>query len=313
MSGVADGGCTSSALADERMLYSLVLEFNPVEDAAITQTHGYQAYALLLQMIERTAPDLSRHLHDLPAAKPFTVSPLSGRFERREGLVTLRQGQAYRMRLTLLADDVFARTLDALARLPNDQPLRLESAALRLSRVATVPGAAEGVACSSYRALLAEASPQRRLAIRFLTPTTFRSAGKRNVNWPSPSLVFGSLLSRWNEFSSTPMPEQLRGVLADDVLVARYHIETRVMEFGSYKEIGLVGEVEYECPPQVVDDDCRRLAALADFAFYSGVGAKTTMGMGQARRATVRGGRAELPCQDERRRRHRISQEAGCQ
>ncbi|MGQ9677216.1 MAG: CRISPR-associated endoribonuclease Cas6 [Chloroflexota bacterium] len=288
MVGGVDGSLSGSSRGDERMVYSLVLEFSPEADAAITQTHGYQAYALLLQMIERTAPDLSCHLHDLPAAKPFTVSPLSGHFERREGLVVLRQDQPYRMRLTLLADDVFARTLDALARLPNNQPLRLEAAALKLSRVMTVPGAVEGVACSSYRALLGEARPERRLAIRFLTPTTFRSAGKRNVNWPSPSLVFGSLLSRWNEFSPLPMPERLREVAAKDILMARYDIETRVMDFGSYKEIGFVGEVEYECPAEVDEETCQLLSALADFALYSGVGAKTTMGMGQARRKAAR-------------------------
>jgi len=302
MVAASDSDRVSPAIAD-RMVYSLVLEFSPEADAAISRTHGYQAYALFLQLIGQAAPEFARHLHDLPTTKPFTLSPLSGRFERQEGLVLLRHGQPYQMRLTLLGDDIFARTLDALARSPSDGSLRLESAALRLSRVVTVRGKAEGVACSSFRALLAGAEPQRRLAIRFLSPTVFRSAGKRNVNLPLPGLVFGSLLSRWNEFSSVAMPERLREVAANDVLIARYDIETRVMDFGSYKEIGFVGEAEYECPPEVDDETCQLLSALADFALYSGVGAKTTMGMGQARRRTALDSRGSYRAADQRRRR----------
>ncbi len=301
MATASNGNRASSASADG-MVYSMVLEFTPEADAAISCTHGYQAYALFLQLVGQAAPDLARHLHDLPATKPFTLSPLSGPFERREGLVLLRQGQPYQMRLTLLAEDVFARTLDALARSPSDGSLRLESAALRLSRVVTVPGGAESVVCSSFRALLAGAEPQRRLALRFLTPTTFRSAGKRNVNLPLPGLVLGSLLSRWNEFSPLPMPDRLREVATNDVLIARYDIETRVMDFGSYKEIGFVGEAEYECPPEVDDETCRLLSALVDFALYSGVGAKTTMGMGQARRKTALGSRGSRAADQQRRR-----------
>lgn len=299
----ATGGNRANSAAADGMVYSLGLEFTPEADAAISRTHGYQAYSLFLQLVGQAAPDLARYLHDVPTAKPFTLSPLSGSFERREGLVLLRHGQRYQMRVTLLAEDVFARTLDALARSPSDGLLRLESAALRLSRVVTVPGGAESVSCSSFRALLAGAEPQRRLALGFLTPTTFRSAGKRNVNLPVPGLVFGSLLSRWNEFSPLPLPERLREVAANDVLIARYDIETRVMDFGSYKEIGFVGEAEYESPPELDDETCRLLSALADFALYSGVGAKTTMGMGQARRKTAFGSRGNRRAADQRRRR----------
>jgi hypothetical protein len=41
------------------------------------------------------------------------------------------------------------------------------------------------------------------------------------------------------------------------------------------------GQVTYDCPPELEPTVRQALHALADFAFYAGVGYKTTMGLGQ--------------------------------
>jgi CRISPR-associated endoribonuclease Cas6 len=76
--------------------------------------------------------------------------------------------------------------------------------------------------------------------------------------------------------------------LPEDVILAlkvsRYRLSTRLLDFGGYQELGFSGQVTYEFSRDVPVELARAINALADFAFYGGVGAKTTMGMGQARR-----------------------------
>ena len=56
-----------------------------------------------------------------------------------------------------------------------------------------------------------------------------------------------------------------------------------MLRFRHSPQVGFVGRVTYRL---MAEDDAARcqLNALADLAFYSGVGMKTTMGMGQSRR-----------------------------
>lgn len=263
------------------LVYSLVLELRPREPATLPATHGYQAFALVLQMLERSDPALSRELHDLDGPKPLTVSPLRGKpAGRGEGLALCPEEVCW-LRLTVLREELFARLLAALLRLSGEDELRLGPATLALERIVTAPGQSPWAGCASYGALLAGAAPPERLRLRFLTPTVFRSGGQRNVALPLPGLVFGSLLARWNGFSPLPLPAELRAAAEEGLLIARYSLQTRLLDFGRYKEIGFVGECEYEPAPGLPPETAGQLAALAAFAFYAGVGAKTSMGMGQ--------------------------------
>ena len=71
--------------------------------------------------------------------------------------------------------------------------------------------------------------------------------------------------------------------------IAKYKLETRILHFGSYQEIGFEGKCTVEIAPEVPEETVRSLNALADFAFYCGTGAKTAMGMGQTRRLSSAG------------------------
>ena len=270
------------------LLYSLVLELKPLAEALLTPTHGYQAYSLLLQVLAGRDPAFAAELHESAGPKPLTISPLRGPMRRRGSYLLLSPEETYWLRVTVLREEAFARLLDALVSLPSDRELRLEAAALGLRRVVTTPGQSEWVGCTSCEKLLAEARPERRLRLSFDSPTVFRSGGRRNLVWPLPELVFGSLLARWNEHSPSPLAEDLRSVAQEGLLLARYKLETRMLDFGKYGEVGFEGEAEYECSPQVPPQPAAQLAALASFAFYGGIGAKTAMGMGQARRLLER-------------------------
>jgi len=68
-------------------------------------------------------------------------------------------------------------------------------------------------------------------------------------------------------------------------MIGGHSIHTRMVDFGSYKLLGFVGNVRYLLPEDMHEILRRTINCLADYAFYAGVGYRTTMGMGVCRRA----------------------------
>ncbi|RLC91994.1 MAG: CRISPR-associated endoribonuclease Cas6 [Chloroflexi bacterium] len=265
------------------MLYSIIVNFKPEEDALISPTRGYHAYALFLDLLRQANPTVAQRLHDLEGPKPFTLSPLQGRFQHQRSGLKLTAGQTYWIRLTVLQEELFAHLLDALLKAA-DRSLRLDTAPLTLNEVLTTPGQSPWCNCQDFDTLLSHALPERRLHLRFFSPTAFRSAGKRNVLFPEPRLLFSSYLARWQAFSPLKLSSDLASLADKGSRIGRYKLETRILHFGSYQETGFEGECTVEIADEVPQEAVKALNALADFAFYSGTGAKTTMGMGQTRR-----------------------------
>ena len=121
------------------------------------------------------------------------------------------------------------------------------------------------------------------LGFRFITPTAFRIVNSRlNMPLPYPRLVFQSLANKWNTFA--PMPLWIDWSDFDRwITLARFSLNTKALAFGSFKQVGFVGECWFLVDPQAKSMLRQALYTLAQFAFYAGVGRKTTMGMGMVR------------------------------
>jgi CRISPR-associated endoribonuclease Cas6 len=106
------------------------------------------------------------------------------------------------------------------------------------------------------------------------------------VPLPLPGLVFGSLLERWNAFAPIAFPPEARRYAEECLAVSRYELSSRPVPVKSRGlRVGGVGQVTYTA----LNYDrywLSVLAVLAEFARYSGVGAGTTMGLGQCRRVS---------------------------
>ena len=110
----------------------------------------------------------------------------------------------------------------------------------------------------------------------FSTPTSFRRLGKQIV-FPLPDLVFQSVLRKWNAFSPIKLD-----ISADfgDILVTEFDLRTRMIRYSDAPIKGFVGKIDYYFR-EFDSGTAKMLGALALFARYSGVGYKTTMGMGR--------------------------------
>ncbi len=274
------------------MLYSVVVELEPEGDEVIPATQGHHAHAAFISLVTGVDRGLGDRLHG-PGAKPFTVSPLLGKFTPQDGGLRVYGGTTYLLRFTLLQDEPFAGLLAGLLA-GNVRPIRLGMARFAVKQVHTQPTTSPWARVASVASLYERASVRPAVELEFLSPTAFSFGGGKSVVLPEPRLVFGSLLSRWRALSPDTLAPALPSVVEDGILVARYRLETKTLDYGRYLKTGFVGTCTFEVkqqPPEVV----RSLNALADFAFFAGVGYKTTMGMGQVRHLlpTSRDGQAD--------------------
>lgn len=118
--------------------------------------------------------------------------------------------------------------------------------------------------------------------MEFLTPTAFRQQTESYL-FPEPQMLFRSLLERWNHFAPTPLDEGLLDWVRQYLWPARYKLETSSISWSKGHQIGFVGQVRYVLrrATNVPGEVRQSLSALLALAYFSGVGIKTTMGMGE--------------------------------
>lgn len=266
-------------------LLSLLLTLRPLTSERAAESlptwWGRAAQALALHSIGEVAPDLAAALHAGSGLRPFTASTLMGRMQ--EG--RLDPAGVYRLRLTGLTGPV----CNALLQAASTGPLAA-GATLRLDyqpfRVETAQSEGHLWAGQDSYTNLAAASlagdAPRRLELLLVSPTSFKSAG-RQVPLPLPELVFGSLIERWNAFSPVAFPAEAKRYAQECLAVARYRLRTRPVPVkNEAHRPGALGQITYVA---LTYDRywMAVLQTLARFALYSGIGAGTAAGQGQAR------------------------------
>ena len=255
--------------------------------------HGAALHAAFFDWLRTLDPAFATALHDDSGIKPFTVSMLhSGIGElstpplATETMI-LSPDTPYWFRITALEPTLAA----LLSRLAAKPPPHVKI----LGQLLTVVGMTVSTEqhrwarVSSDADLVAQAvyspAPERnpKIRLRFASPTTFRANG-RSQPVPLPELVWGSLAARWNMFSSLPIPPDFGAFVRENVLISAYDIGTEMVAMeGARREAKWVCFRGW-CEFSVFSDDVPMIGwvrTLADYAFYAGVGYKTTMGFGQ--------------------------------
>ncbi|MEL6527611.1 MAG: CRISPR-associated endoribonuclease Cas6, partial [Chloroflexota bacterium] len=137
---------------------------------------------------------------------------------------------------------------------------------------------------ADYVELVDTASTKRKISFAFTSPTAFKRTAGGFTPLPQPELVFSSLLMRWNAFAPFRLPDWLYDTVHQDIVIDTAKVQTETLAFArGYKGTvtGFTGKVTYRL---LCNENKRRyLQALACFAKYSGIGVKTTVGMGQVK------------------------------
>ncbi len=291
-------------------LYATVVNLTATHGGHLPATQGRLAQAAFLDIIQSVDPALSAALHVKNRRRPYTVSPLRGLGRAdRAGQRRVKPGDNVWLRFTLLGSELFTTFTQFLLMRNEDlriknggrsgPGLRIGEVDFGISEMLTTPGSHDWAGYTDLAALQqqwtsASALP-RRITLEFASPTAFsrhsdkNGMGKFMEFFPSPAMLFGSLAARWNELLGPGGPlifdkKAIRDYAEETVVVGMYKMEARQFRYWGRPQIGAVGRVTYHLRDKRERAMVCLFNLLADFAFYSGVGAKTAMGMGQVRR-----------------------------
>ncbi|MGQ9627966.1 MAG: CRISPR-associated endoribonuclease Cas6 [Anaerolineae bacterium] len=273
-------------------IYSIVLILTPTHEVTLRATMGHQAHAAFLRTVRKSDPALGEVLHmpNLPI-RPFTVSPLLGVGQAHDGKVLLSPEKDYFLRFTVLYQPIFERFMARFLYGEGRPAIRLGRALLLIKEILTTPGSHPWAGYTSWNKLLSEARTEPEITLDFVSPTAFgfgqKEWGKKVIVLPEPALTFGSLLRSWNNLAPLPLQmdkDALMAYVEEHVVIKQLSgLETRMLRFSRSPQLGFVGKVTYGLMAEDEASRCQ-INALADFAFYAGIGMKTTMGMGMVRR-----------------------------
>lgn len=137
--------------------------------------------------------------------------------------------------------------------------------------------------CSSYSSLFEETLEDlapKYANFDFLTPLVFKKAGNKSP-WPYPEArsILASVLQKWNQFSDSVKFEdpQIIEEAALHISPHSFRIQSQRVEMDGSRFAGAIGSAAFH----IEKDELRQIMNLAGrFAEFSGIGAKTAMGLG---------------------------------
>jgi CRISPR-associated endoribonuclease Cas6 len=282
------------------MLLSIALSLTSAASAPIFGALGRPAQAWFLNQIMRKKPILAKTLHDDNSVKPFAVSTLLDRYGRpHKSGDWLKEGQECWLRVTTTDEELSEVMLaGVLKKMPKS--LSLYKMDFRIDGYTLNPLEHPWAGQTTFAEIAQDSEytkEKRDVRMEFVSPTAFRSNGN-DISIPVPQQIFRSLWKKWNEFCprSMQLDERWPDFAADCILVNELTtVNTVRWEFAEGTRgaaTGFTGTVGVSLLPKTKvplkwqpywDGADVVMQSLARFAFYSGVGHHTTIGMGQAR------------------------------
>jgi CRISPR-associated endoribonuclease Cas6 len=251
-------------------LQTIVIHLGAASHGRLRSSYSRAIHAQVLEWFRLGQPEVSQAIHDSQES-PISLSDLIGKHHSE----TVEEGDEFYFRIGLLNRHLLKPLLKGLERW-GSASLVLAKFPFVLKCINLLPGTEPLVQSSNYVQLSQVATIANPLVLDFLSPTSFKlNQGKHIQPIPLPNSVFGNLRRRWNAFA----PKELRfAQIQWDGLISDFDLRSRRLELDDSVELGTIGWVKYHFS----DPQQARIAnVLAHFAFFSGAGRKTAMGMGQ--------------------------------
>ncbi|MCY7334076.1 MAG: CRISPR-associated endoribonuclease Cas6 [Pseudanabaena sp. CAN_BIN31] len=288
------------------MPHSLVVNFIPKTPIYPEYLTGRHIHALFLTLVSSVDQELGDRLHGEKANKGFGLSPIQrlafspeNSFQKpqlkranSQQLTAKSLSWDYKReiqsstpcwwRITLLDEVLFSKLTGLWLNLNPDRLFHLGSADLYITSILGTPQSSQPwTNFVTYQQIYDRASDcDRNITFHLATPTAFRQ-GKYDSPLPTRDNVFKSLCDRWNTYSEM----QINHEILESIFPSRFDIRTEVVaNYDKHHFIGCIGEVGYRILGDVAPEVVKQINALADFAMFAGIGRKTTMGMGMAKR-----------------------------
>ncbi|MEA5521663.1 CRISPR-associated endoribonuclease Cas6 [Limnoraphis robusta Tam1] len=253
-----------------KTLHSWVIELGAADNGIIPATLSRAIHGQVMNWLQLSSSEIADNIHKMQSS-PFSLSGLIGN-RRIKGN---QAGDRFLIRISLLDDTLVQPLLSGIEKWGN-QPIILGKFPFVFRHLYTLPGTHRLSGSTSYEVLSQTPAFGESLTLDFLSPTSFKQTDDIQT-FLLPELVFGSLERRWNQFAPENLQfpsQEWRGK------VSAYELKTYALKMEGGGEIGAQGWVKYRFNNS---QQMKIAMILAQFAFFSGVGRKTAMGMGQAR------------------------------
>lgn len=260
------------------MLAALDLRLFPKLDCELPHPCAHLVHGALLRLIRRHDEQMSHALHDDAQVKPFSISTLWPRSRARGDSMSIPKYTECRLRVCTVGRPVFdAFSKPIFELLARNDAIELHGIPFHIAD-ATLEPPFGGVA--DFQSLLVDRGD---IAIlRFVSPTTFRRQGL-NVPLPDTSLVYGSLWQKWQAFSDVPVEPAVFDEMSSAIALSEGRTVIRGWKYPQFTMIGFTGVAVFQLVKPVSPRARMLFAALSSLSFFTGVGYRTTMGMGQCR------------------------------
>lgn len=273
----------------EPTLRSLVVKLTAQEAGVLPGSVGELANAAFYAAIQAVDPDLSARMHDVQQRKAFSLSPLYGyRQSPQDRRIRVGAGQEGWLRICLLDDETFGAFMRHL--MESSRPaIRLGAVRFAITEVLGSPASHPWAGYTSLRALAQNQPAQSRWTLCFESPTAFHwgdsDKGTRRVEvFPMPRMLINGLRKRWDEWTGEAWGKDFEDWVERNAVVSRvWSWETQPFPYRKQSYVGGVGKLEYRLLDDQRPDHTSHLDRLLRLAFYTGVGYKTTHGLGQMR------------------------------
>jgi CRISPR-associated endoribonuclease Cas6 len=254
--------------AKSTAVHAIVIQLSAADKGQLPATLGRAIHAQIMNWLSLGDSTLARSIHDSQDS-PICLSGLIG-YRRKQGI---RPDDHFYFRVSLLQGDLIDPLLNGLEEW-GTEPITLAQFPFVIRSIDSLPGTHPQVGSSDYALLAKTPRASGDITLNFLSPTSFKQ--QQGIQpFPLPELVFGNLQRRWNKFapSDLQIPEiEWQG------LVSAFDLKTHAFKLEGGSEIGAQGWVRY----RFLDQEQAAIASvLSHFAFFAGVGRKTSMGMGQ--------------------------------
>lgn len=254
--------------AKSTAVHAIVIQLSAAAKGQLPATLGRAIHAQVMDWLSLGDSALARRIHDNQES-PMSLSGLIGH-RRKQGI---RPDDHFYFRVAFLQGDLIDPLLDGLEKW-GTRPITLAHFPFVIRSVDSLPGTHPQVGSSDYSLLAKTPQASGDITLNFRSPTSFKQH-KGIQPFPLPELVFSNLQRRWNTFapSDLQIPE-----IEWQALVSAFDLKTHAFKLEGGSEIGAQGWVRY----RFLDQEQAAIASvLSHFAFFAGVGRKTSMGMGQ--------------------------------
>jgi CRISPR-associated endoribonuclease Cas6 len=273
-------------------LRALVLDLSALDEGVLPVLAGELAHAAFYAIVQSVDPALSQQMHDAQGRSAFALSPLYGYwaspYDRK---IKVNAGQPGWLRVSLLDDRLFEVFQEHLlnSALPT---IRLGDVRLAITHVYGAPGSHPWCGYTTLDELRGMTATPTRWTLDFASPTAIRwgeadNGTRRIETLPQPRMAVAGLRSRWDKLTGDAWGREFEEWVERNVIVGavrRWRIERFTFQRQRYK--GGVGTLEYHLLDASHAANTAHLNRLFHLAFYTGIGYKTTTGLGQVRLIT---------------------------